>query len=457
MKGEVKPFLFRKTNKMKLHYNQVSKSILEVKVDKRNECFNFGADNAYPSLIRALVEMSITAKTCVDRAAKAIYGGSFGELGEVVVNSSGETLNEVFRIAAREYAEYNNVYLAVGYNLAYEVKSISVIPATDPRIGKDDDRGYSGKFIIYDNWDKTKGKKIQSSKFVPVDRFSRNKEILVKQIEKAGDITKYNGQLLHIKKDTAYIYSLSDLHPVLGEALLEANSQTFRSRGAEKGFLNTKLLATQPFKDDDTRKEFQKDLNGVRGAENSSEVVLLESAQAMDDLSKQIYLDDLSSKYNDKLFSYSDEQAEKNICKAFTVPLVLVNPSDSSMFGNSGEVLKEAKKQLYEGRKEDRDQLEEAFSYLMSRFTDPVTDLEVINPYEEKVDELIEDTPEALNLKAQATLRGSVGGVTALLAIQQSVSEGTTDKEAGVAMIMNIYGYDEETATAMLGDPKPTE
>ena len=70
---------------------------------------------------------------------------------------------------------------------------------------------------------------------------------------------------------------------------------------------------------------------------------------------------------------------------------------------------------------------------------------------------VIEETPEALNLAAQATLRGSVGGVTALLAIQQSVASGTTDKEAGVAMIMNIYGYDEETAESMLGNPKPVE
>ena len=442
---------------MKVYYNQVSKSILDVKIDKRTEVFNFGADNAYPSLIEALIEMSVTAKTCADRAAKAIYGGSFGELGEVVVNSKGETLNEVFRIAAREYAKHNNVYLAVGYNMLYEVMSIVVVPATDPRLGKADDRSYSGKFVIYDNWDKSKGAKVQKTRFLYVDRFSRNVEILKKQIETAGAITDYNGQLLHIKKDSAHIYSLSDLNPVLGEALLEANSQTFRSRGADKGFLNTKVLATQPFKDEPTRDQFRKDLKEFQGAENSGDVLLIEAAQNSDDISKQIYLDDLSSKYNDKLFQYSDEQAEKNICKAFTVPLILVNPSDSSLFGSSGELLREAKKQLYESREEDRDQLEEVFSYLMGRFTDPVEGLEVLNPYEELVEEIIEDTPEALNAKAQATLRGSVGGVTSLLAIQQSVAAGTTSKDAGIAMIVNIYGYDEETAEAMLGDPEPIE
>lgn len=437
---------------MKLYYNQVSKTILDVKKDKRNECFNFGKDNAFPSLVEALINISVTSKTCIDRVAKAIYGNSFGKLGNIIVNSKGQTLNEVLRVAAREYAKHNNCYIQVSYDGNFDFKAIVVIPVTHVRVGKDDDKGYSGKFIVYDNWDKSKGSKIMSSSFTVIDRFNPKQKVIEKQIEAAGgDISNYNGQLIHIKKDEAFVYSLTDLNPVLSEALLEGNSQTFRSRGSEKGFLNTKLLTTQPFASDEDRRDFKKELNGVRGADNSSEVVLLEASQQTDDLSKQIKIDDLSSPYNDKLFEYSDSQAEKNICKACGVPLILVNPSDNSMFGNSGEVLKEAKKQLFESREEDRDQIEEVFIMLMKKFQKPVEGLKILNPYEEvKVDE----TPKDLNAEAQATLRGSVGGVTALLAIQQSVSAKTTTKEAGVAMIVNIYGFSEEIAAEMLGNPE---
>lgn len=439
---------------MKLYYSQVSNSILDVKKDKRNECFNFGKDNAFPSLVEALINISVTSKTCVDRVAKAIYGGSFGELGNIVVNSKGQTLNEVLRIAAREYSKHNNCYIQVAYDGNFDFKAIVVVPVSYVRLGKDDDKGYSGKFIIYNNWDKSRGSKIMSSNFTVVDRFNPKKEVIEKQIEKAGDIAKYNGQLIHVKKDNAFVYSLTDLNTVLSEALLEGNSQTFRSRGSEKGFLNTKLLTTQPFASDEDRRDFKKELNSVRGAGNSSEVVLLEASQQTDDLSKQIKLDDLSSPYNDKLFEYSDKQAEKNICKAFSVPQVLVNPSDNSMFGNSGEMLKEAKRQLYESREEDRDQLEEVFVMLMKKFQKPVEGLKIINPFEEVEKETEKEEPKDVNAEAQATLRGSVGGVTALLAIQQSVSAKTTTKEAGVAMIVNIYGFDEETASQMLGNPE---
>jgi hypothetical protein len=374
---------------MKLHFNQVQSSILNVKEDKRNEVFNWGLDNAFPSLVEALISMSVTSKNCADRVAKAIYGKSFGEAGKVKVNSKGQSLNEVLRIAAREYAKHNNCFLQIGYNALFEVNSIVVVPATQVRLGKADDRNYSGKFVVYPNWDKQKGGRIMKADFVLYDRFNPSEEVIKKQIEKSGkdgkngQIETYNGQILHIKKESAFVYSLTDLYSAMPEALLEANSQTFRSTGAQKGFLNTKILAVQPFKDDEERKSFRKELNQLRGADNSNDVILLEASQQSDDLSKQLKLDDLSGTYNDKLFEYSDKQAEKNICKAFTVPLMLVSQTDNSLFGSSGEMLKEAKLQLWESREEDRDQFEEVFSDLMKKFKKPIEGkLSIVNPYE---------------------------------------------------------------------------
>lgn len=370
---------------MKLVYNHVADEIIDVKVDKRTECFNYGRDNAFPSLVETLIGSSVTSKTCVDRVAKAIFGGGFGEKGdETIVNKKGQTLNEVFRIASREYAKHNAVYLQIGYDGNGDYKSIVCIPTRNVRLGKSDDKGYSGKFIVYDNWDKSKGTKIISAKFTVIDRYNPKKSVVSKQIERDGGIEKYNGQLIEVKKDVSLIYGETDLKPVLHEALLEKNSQIFRSRGADEGFLNTKLMAVQPFSNEDDRKEFQKRLNNVRGAKNSSNVVMLEASQQTDDLKNQYKLEDLSSEYNDKLFEYSDSQAEKNICKAFTVPLVLVNPTESGLFGNSGEMFKEAKRQLYESRKEEREQLEAVFVRIMKNFTNKVEDLSVINPFEEQ-------------------------------------------------------------------------
>ena len=82
-------------------YTATISDALVVKEDKREEVFNFGLDNLYPDTIENLVNSSVTSKLCVDLAAKSIYGGSFGALGAMIVNSEGQTFFQVLRIASR--------------------------------------------------------------------------------------------------------------------------------------------------------------------------------------------------------------------------------------------------------------------------------------------------------------------------------------------------------------------
>lgn len=54
-------------------------------------------------------------------------------------------------------------------------------------------------------------------------------------------------------------------------------------------------------------------------------------------------------------------------------------------------------------------------------------------------------------LEAQANLRGSVGGVQGILGIQQSVAQGITSVESAIATMIEIYGFNRETAIKILG------
>ena len=56
--------------------------------------------------------------------------------------------------------------------------------------------------------------------------------------------------------------------------------------------------------------------------------------------------------------------------------------------------------------------------------------------------------------KAQASLRGSVGGVQGILGIQKSYSEGLTDFESAVTILMEIYGFDRKVSENLLGRPE---
>jgi hypothetical protein len=59
---------------------------------------------------------------------------------------------------------------------------------------------------------------------------------------------------------------------------------------------------------------------------------------------------------------------------------------------------------------------------------------------------------EVETLKAQATLRGSVGGVQGILAIQTAVSQGTATREAALATLEIIFGFSREQAIQILGN-----
>jgi len=65
----------------------------------------------------------------------------------------------------------------------------------------------------------------------------------------------------------------------------------------------------------------------------------------------------------------------------------------------------------------------------------------------------LESTPEAVdqNAIAQANLRGSVGGVQGILAIQQGVASGITSVNSAVTTMIEIYGFDDATARRILG------
>lgn len=431
---------------MELIYDSVKDELLSVKVDKRKDIYNYGADNAEPSLIEILIGGSVTAKRSVDEVAKSLYGKGFAN-GKVKVNTKGQTLNEVLRICARDYAKHNNFYLHVSYNADLEPLFFNPIPARDVRRWKKDDKGFSSKYVIYDNWDKKNGK-INEDAFRYAYTFNLDKDVIRAQVEKDGGIQKYKGQLIHVQKDTTQVYAISDLHVVKADARTEYLSQQFRKNGSESGFLNSKVMVTPPFPDDETKNKFKKDLKAVRGADNAGGVILLPLNNQTDDVTKQVHIVDLTGKFSDKIFEYSDKKTEDSICKAFMVPKMLVNSSDNSLFGSSGELIREAKRQLWENKEEDRNRFEEVFSMLVNE------QLVITSPFPEE-EQAEEETEEQINAKAQANLRGSVGGVTALLAIQQSVAAGTTTKSAGVAMIENIYGFSNEQANAMLGDPEP--
>lgn len=351
---------------------------LSIKYSKQDDVYTWGDDNAYPSLVKSLVNSSVTSKQCVDLNSKYIYGKGFEftqnvtDKNSLIVNKRGLNINQLLRIVSREFSEQNNVFLHVNYNALYEVTSVDLLTAEDVRIGKSDSTGYSGKFIVYDNWDKSKGKKTEKKDFNLIDKYNSSPNIIDAQVEAAGGWNKYKGQLLHITADFNELYSLSDIDSVLYDADSEYQASVFKNSGLRKGFFGAKLFITKPFENDIERRDFEKTINDLKGSENSSGVLLLEANGESDVLSEFMLIQNIDSNIDDKQFESSEQSSAKNIRKAFGVPSILIEDGDNSIFGQSGELLKEAKKTHWENKEEERNIITDAFELLFSNFHQPI-------------------------------------------------------------------------------------
>lgn len=348
-------------------------SRLSIKFDKTEGIYKWSDDNAYPQLIKSLIGSSVTAKNCVDTNAKYIYGKGFSFIGkDSIINKKGLSVNKLFRQASREFSEQNNLFFHVNYNALYQIKSVELISCTDARIGKADSTGYSGKIVVYDNWDKSRGKKVEKKDFEIFDIFNPNPAIIDVQVEAAGGWSKYKGQILHVTSDFNDIYSLSDGDSVLYDMNAEFKASVFKEAALRRGNFGSKIFITKPFSDDYERADFEKTIQDLLGVENANGVLTLEASNESDNLDDQFIIKNLESDFDDKKVEYTENSSTKKIRKAFGVPAILMEESDNSIFGNSGELIIQAKKMHWENKEEERTIITEAFQTIFSRWHEPI-------------------------------------------------------------------------------------
>lgn len=436
-----------------------------------------GDENDYAERVERLIDNSITAKQCRKLFRQYLTGRGFGDdLNQIIVNKDkGTTLFEFLSRFDYEYATQGGVFVHVMHNVSGEPVSFDVVPFTSLRLGKKDDFDWNGKFYKADDWTKAKKKDL-----VDFHAFSPLPSVVQENIKKAGKIEKYKGQIFYFNPSDQD-YPLSPIHPVLNDCDSEFRSGVFKNKSLRKGFFGKNILVTPPRidpylakapektltaeqllqlrKQQELADEVSDVLKGFVGVENHEGFMTLEMEFEGDDITKAVHHIKIPSDIDDKLFAHTEDSTANNIRKAYNnVPLILIDSSDHSLFGQSGEAILQAKQFYQDQIEEDQMLVEHALKKLFTGFP-LLKDKELkIVPLIAKVDAAPagEETPRDVNAEAQATLRGSVGGVTALLQVQQSVAAGTTDVEAAVRIIKEIYGFDEELARQMLGNPKET-
>lgn len=360
-----------------------------VQFDKRNDIWNNGIDNAYPTLVERIINASVTAKACAGVLAKFIYGDGFAfenELREkakspatrfnresLYSNPGRQTPNKLLKIAARQAAYHKGVFFHVNYNALFQKTSVAILPYKHCRLGKEGSSGYKEKIVVYDNWDRCKKNRIDPADFDVIDAYNPDPAVILKQVQRSGGWEKYKGQVLFLNLDDTDNYPLPYADAALLDCDSEAQSGVFKNRGLRKGFFGKYMLYTKPFENEQDKAAFQAKIKNAMGAENNETILHFEAELQNDELEKEILLKEIKTNIDDRIFSHTETTVANNIRKAFgNIPPVLIDWVEGKMGGTSGASFKEAQAYFVKQTEEERNEIEEAFEELFYNFHRPV-------------------------------------------------------------------------------------
>lgn len=368
--------------------------------DKSLGIYKNGNDNNYPERVERIINNSATAKPAAKLFKKYIVGFGFvgDKINDFVVNKKNNiTLRKLLNGSGINYSYQNGVFAHVNYNLEGVKTSIKILPYSHCRIGKKDDKNYHGKILVYDNWDGANGK-FEKNKIKVIDVFNDDPKIVKAQIKKAGGVNKYKGQVFFYNPEQT-IYPLAHIDNAMNDADSEYRVGIFKNISLRKGFFGKQLVITPPMVGSDLkdirpeeltenqkfelrqakteRENFQKQIKSFIGSENGDGVMHMEMEFGTDGIDKVMKFVEIKTNINDKLFAHTENSVANNIRKAYAnIPSILIENSDNSIFGQSGEMLKSAKLFYQDQTEDDRLNLvNEFFKPLLKGFKDFDQDL----------------------------------------------------------------------------------
>lgn len=424
-----------------------------------NSIVPYGVDNIYPQRIINAIRKSPTAQGCVKRASEFIFGQG-ATTGETVVNRNGETLNDVIWQSIRNnYTRLGGLALHLNFNILGQVTEIFVADLQYLR------KHRTLKAVDYGLWDSYYS--YYAIRYVTLDLFGSKDP--VEGIKEEG-ITKYNGQIFYFSLDND-IYPTSPLDSASISADFEKSAQIYPFANIKNGFSgNTVIKLPTLAQGEKAQKEvdtLNKNIEELHGEEKAgSSLVVPVPVDANGNVKDFKMIEHLSPTDVDGMFVNQNLKAEDDILKVYTMPKILLGKSDQGMFNEAS--FNDAFNYKNADTEMDRQIIERQFKKVLENSIFDVDGFELI-PLEMKgaatttVTVEGDDTTTEVSgiseeqLAAQATLKGSVGGVQGILQIQKEFAEGITSFGSAISILKLIYGFTEQEALDLLGNPQKVE
>lgn len=348
------------------------------------------SDNLYPLRMEKVIHNSPTGRRASNMMAKFIVGDGMAE--NFVVNSRGETVNDIAENAAAEIATHYGVFFHLLWKFGtngeiLEKYNVRVLDAVLMARSKEDDDDFPGKF--YQLAQENGANAFQKSQTKATKWFyPYNEDLAVIKAQMLNDcklkgvlnptpkelVENYRGQVYYLNLTPKYPYSLPPWDAVYDDMDTEYRISRYNNTQARTGWLGKTIV--KKFSDDEAEfegeirpgeKTFSEVIKENLGSENSADVLVVEvPMSAADDVDKVFRIDQIKPQFDDKLFESTKKTIRQNITGAFNnIPEALVFSGSGALFGTSADTYSEMKRFYWEQNESERFKLERAMTKLL--------------------------------------------------------------------------------------------
>jgi len=430
-------------------------------------------DNKYPQRVIDITNDSGTAKTCLKLFTKFVTGSGANDVdfGKIKINKKGLTVNKLIRKMAGSIGRNDGIAIHFNYNGLGKKTEINFIPWEFCRLTMDEGK-HPNMIAIYDDWSKTKRKKMSKKDLSYVHKYDPSKVMeQVQSCEGKDDAEKwsnYKGQVLYWTPGGSEEYPLAPFDSVLEDMITEAQTKRFKNNTSAKSFLASHIVITNKEEADADDEDIVSEDSGESIGEALTQFAGGDGAGTMMHIERendeeQIEIKKVELQNYDKLFEYTEDSSTLDIIRQFLIPPILLLQSSISL-GGGGE-LAAAKEYYNDVTAPDRDIIEELLIEAFKGFVKSnesedfsIKALTVSKPIEaiyfpyyskNEIREANGDTPveDAVSNADVLAVTLGVGGTQALTGI---LTNPELDEEQKKGTIKVLFGLTEEQVNEML-------
>ena len=340
---------------------------------------SWDSGNLYPQKLWDAIAESGTALSCIEVYSSFIRGAGFPSgIADNIVNREGQTLNDILALISQDRAKFGGFAVHVNYNEFYEAAEFNYVPFEHTRLGiPNKDTGEITEIAINSDW---AGLRIRPDKknTTYLKLFNPQKQVVAAQIEAAGGVENYKGQLLWFSNNRGLAYPTPICDAVVTDINSEGGCATVKNRNVKNNFFGAGIFIVEGEKSDsednvenasrskdDLNEESNlvKQIKKMQTDRNAVNVAVLEIERG----ANPPKFEKFSGMNYDGAFQKTEDSVQKNIGRRFKQPPIL--RCEEVATGFATEAMQDAYNFYNSVTQDERGEIERAFTRLLGAYT----------------------------------------------------------------------------------------